>query len=59
MKTILIERVSNGFIVRPFTPSSEWMGTDREHIAVYKTAEELATDLPKLLVGVSKTETEI
>lgn len=49
MKTILIEAVSNGWIVRPFQPCADWHCTDRPGIAVYNRLEDLQKDLPKLL----------
>jgi len=49
MKTILIERVSNGWIVRPFQPSAEWCCSERPAIAVYTDLALLQAELPKLL----------
>lgn len=49
MKTILIEGVSNGWIVRPFSPCESWMKSDCPEIAVFTTIESLAEALPRLL----------
>lgn len=49
MKTLLIETVSNGWLVRPFQPSADWVCTERPAIAVYTRLEDLQADLPKLL----------
>lgn len=49
MKTLLIETVSNGWLVRPFQPSPDWVCTERPAIAVYTRLEDLQADLPKLL----------
>lgn len=57
MKTLLIEQVTNGFIVRPFSACEGWARGECVDISVYKTVEELAADLPRLLTN--KTETEI
>jgi hypothetical protein len=48
MKTIIIERVSNGWIVRPFSLCEAWTVRD-SFMAVYVTMEELQQDLPHLL----------
>lgn len=49
MKSILIERVSNGWIVRPFSPCPEWAYGERVGMAVYTTLESLQKDLSRLL----------
>lgn len=50
MKTLMIEAVSNGWLVRPFQPVADWhCATDRPAIAVYNRLEDLQADLPKLL----------
>lgn len=49
MKTIIIERVSNGWIVRPFTPSNQWCCTDPPEMAVYTEIADLQQDLPRLM----------
>jgi hypothetical protein len=49
MKTILIETVSNGWIVRPFEPCDAWATQSRPNIAVYNSMDELQADIPKLL----------
>ena len=49
MKTILIETVTNGFLVRPFTPCPEWTRGDCGNIFVFTTVEALAAELPKML----------
>lgn len=49
MKTITIERVSNGWIVRPFTPGATWACSDAPEIAVYTEIADLQQDLPKLM----------
>jgi hypothetical protein len=51
MKTVLIERVRNGWIVRPFNTSSGIFDPgcrgDNE-VSVYRTMHELQHDLPML-----------
>jgi len=49
MRTIVIERVSNGWIVRPFSFNPTWGPCDQPSLAVYVTIEELQRDLPKLI----------
>ena len=49
MKSLLIETVSNGWIVRPFTPSTEWACADAPVISVFNSMEALIFNLPKLL----------
>lgn len=50
-KTILIERVSNGWIVRPFQPVADhcWTHESVAAMAVYTDIEKLQADLPKLI----------
>lgn len=48
MKTILIERVSNGWIVRPFEPSGGWSTCNNPMLAVYTKIEDLQQDIPRL-----------
>ena len=50
MKTIMIECVANGWIVRPFSPCNSWANTDQPTMFVYKTIEELQEAIP-MLVG--------
>lgn len=51
MKTLMIERVSNGWIVRPFTARNDWAcGSAVESpIAVYTRMEDLQADIPRLM----------
>lgn len=49
MKTILIEQVSNGWIVRPFQPCEGWATAERGVISVFTTIESLQAALPELL----------
>lgn len=49
MKTIIIEAVSNGWIVRPFEPCENWISISRPNIAVFTKIEDLAAALPELL----------
>jgi hypothetical protein len=49
MKTIIIETVSNGWIVRPFQPIGNWAKGDLPTIAVYISVEKLQEDIPRLL----------
>jgi len=57
MKTLLIERVQNGWIVRPFTPGlCGWATTDYPQIFVFKTVEEMCEALPGLLAEFKITE---
>lgn len=51
MKTITIERVRNGWLVRPFNTSRCFDPTcrgDENDVYVYKTIEDLQKDLPML-----------
>lgn len=54
MKTLLIETVTNGWIVRPFSFSEHWSTAATSTIAVYNNISELQKDLPKLLEYVSE-----
>lgn len=47
--TILIERVANGWIVRPFQPGDNWCCPEKQQTWVYSTVEELIRDIPKLI----------
>jgi hypothetical protein len=49
MKSILIERVTNGWIVRPFQPCEGWATGDMKNIWIYTTIEDLQKDLAILL----------
>lgn len=49
MKSILIEKVRNGILVRPYSPCQTYNVIDQPVISVYKTIEELQEDLPQLL----------
>jgi len=49
MKSLLIERVVNGWLVRPFQPCQEWARGEQTEIYVYRTQEELQAALPELL----------
>ena len=49
MKSVLIERVSNGWIVRPFTSCSDWARADAPVIAVYTRIEDLQADPLRLV----------
>jgi hypothetical protein len=49
MKTLLIERVSNGWIARPFQACEHWATSCRSEIAVFQNMEDLQKALPKLL----------
>lgn len=52
MKTVLIERVRNGWLVRPFNTNHCFDGTcrgDENDVSVYRTIEELQKDLPMLV----------
>jgi hypothetical protein len=49
MKTILIETVRNGWLIRPFSPCERWVLGEGLEMAVYNRLEELQADLPKLL----------
>lgn len=51
MKTILIERVSNGWIVRPFDPCANWANSDRKAMAVFTAMKDLQDALPTLMTG--------
>jgi hypothetical protein len=50
-KTILIERVSNGWIVRPFQPIQHWESESVGAVAGYPDMEKLQADLPKLIAN--------
>lgn len=49
MKSLLIETVSNGWIVRPFQPCDNWVSTERPEIAVFTKIEDLQAAIPELL----------
>jgi hypothetical protein len=49
MKSILIEKVSNGYIVRPYSSCQTYSTIDQPIISVYKTVEDIQKDLPGLL----------
>jgi hypothetical protein len=49
MKTILIERVANGWLVRPFSSCENWAYGGRSEMYIYKTMEELQAGLPELV----------
>lgn len=51
MKTVLIERVKNGWIVRPFNTNRCFDPTcqgDENGVFVYRTIEDLQKDIPML-----------
>ncbi len=50
MKTLIVEEVSNGWIVRPFDPQP-WFKFGPENTAVYETVKALQDALPTLLCG--------
>lgn len=49
MKTCMIERVANGWLVRPFQACQEWASCDNPKVWVYQTIEEVQKDLPRLV----------
>jgi hypothetical protein len=50
MKSILIEAVANGWLVRPFSPCREWAyGPETPNIFVFTTIDDLCQQLPALL----------
>lgn len=49
MKTLMIERVENGWIVRNFTPNENWACAEVRPIYVYRTIPEICDALPSLL----------
>lgn len=49
MKTITIEQVSNGWIVRPFNPSCPDWASERPAMAVFNTIDALLQAMPALL----------
>lgn len=49
MKTILIETVTNGWIVRPFSPGCDWAQGEKSSIAVFTKIEDLQSAIPILL----------
>jgi len=51
MKTILIETVSNGWIVRPFCDGPTWPSCDHPGMAVFTNIEELQKAIPALLTS--------
>lgn len=58
MKTILIETVSNGWIVRPFEPSKNWVCSSAEAIAVFTDMATMQSHLPLLLDRVGEPSSE-
>lgn len=58
MKSILIEKVVNGYLVRPFSPAPLWAESrcsEAHNVFVYRTIEEVAADLPKLMLHAETT----
>jgi len=49
MKSLLIERVVNGWLVRPFSPCAEWARGERVETHVYIDMKDLQGALPELL----------
>jgi hypothetical protein len=50
MKSILIEAVANGWLVRPFSPCRDWAyGPEAENLFVFTTLAELQAQLPELM----------
>ena len=49
MKSLLIERVTNGWIVRPFQPCEGWATVDGAHMIVFTNVFDLQKQLPELL----------
>lgn len=50
MKSLLIEAVSNGWLVRPFAPCEHWAsGNGSPNVFVYTTVAALQSALPELL----------
>ncbi len=47
MKTISIEQVTNGWIVRPFIPGCGWAGAESPAISVFNKMEDMQAELPK------------
>lgn len=59
MKTIVIERVSNGWIVRPFSDSCNWARGDQVEMSVFTRIEDLQGALPLLLAPLLEKETTL
>ena len=51
MHCIMIEKVQNGWLVRPFNPGPNWCnsGEDRRCLFVYTNMADLQADLPRLM----------
>lgn len=56
MKTIIIESVSNGYLVRPFHYCPDWAASVRSEIAVFNNLADLQAALPDLLVDEKLSE---
>jgi len=55
MKSIVIETVSNGWIVRPFSGSPIWGQCDVQVIAVFTKMEDMVAQIPDILNPSVKT----
>lgn len=51
MKALIIEQVSNGWIVKPFEPLVAYTKFGPENTAVYETIASLQRAIPALLTG--------
>jgi len=49
MKSLVIETVSNGWIVRPYANGPGWPSCDPPFMAVFTTIEELQKAIPTML----------
>jgi hypothetical protein len=51
MKSILIEQVVNGWLVRPFDPSPrcDWARSDIPNVFVFTRMEDLQEQLPEIM----------
>lgn len=49
MKTILIETVKNGWLVRPFTPCEHWAHAEASETYVFRDIHDLQEQLPEML----------
>jgi len=50
MKSLLIETVTNGWIVKAYDPRDIWSGVSTDTVAVFNKVEDLQAALPALLI---------
>jgi hypothetical protein len=56
MKTLMIETVTGGWIVRPFQPCADWASSNLSEVEVFTEISNLQQALPRLLQWDSQKE---